>query len=651
MAEKPPLLLASATVEILAAADGSKAPRVSILAYSGGMMNVPGWGPIAIDLKAAKPEGKVAILADHDATLNGIVGHGTAIVVNNSVVVNGELTQATDAARKVIELAKGGFSFQASIGFHPTRSEYIRAGDSVSVNGQTLKAPDAGLTLIRAGQLKEVSIVALAADSRTSVAVAASRKGKSNMSTENETVDFTKPEHFPNEMRCAWDRDGLSDGERIEARMAAFKREHGETLPDFGATMVRAGYAGTLSWADAEREILRGECRALRLKQIRAEMPIMGVQAGRGNTAPSGDVLQAAFLHRLGKGELAAKTLGEQAAHRGRELRATHLCDIFKAGLAMEGQAIPLNRDEMIRAAFSTHTITTMLSTAGNKLLLESYTAFPSVARLIARKLTASDFKTHTGYRLAAAASKFEEVGPGGEIPHGSLAQQSYPYSVKTFARMFGLTRQDVINDDLGAFDEMPRLIGRGAAATVEEMFWELVLANTGSFFTGANYISGGTSVLAITGLGLAVAKMRQQTDSEGSPISVVPKYLVVPPELEATADQLFTSANVVLAVDAAAVATTQQPDGNPYKGKYQPLVVPHISNSSYTGYSTTQWYLFGDPADVPAFGIAYLNGQESPTIESSDSDFNTLGLQFRGFLDVGVCQVDGKGAVKSAGA
>ncbi|NLF07898.1 MAG: hypothetical protein GX594_07960 [Pirellulaceae bacterium] len=44
------------------------------------------------------------------------------------------------------------------------------------------------------------------------------------------------------------------------------------------------------------------------------------------------------------------------------------------------------------------------------------------------------------------------------------------------------------------------------------------------------------------------------------------------------------------------------------------------------------------------------MNGIENPTIEQADADFNTLGIQFRGYLDFGVCQIDKAGAVKSTG-
>ncbi len=198
-------------------------------------------------------------------------------------------------------------------------------------------------------------------------------------------------------------------------------------------------------------------------------------------------------------------------------------------------------------------------------------------------------------------------------------------------------------SDLLGKFDEVPRLLGRGAAVKLEQLFWMLVLANTGSFFHGDNN-NLIDDPLDLVGLGSAVEALRKLVDTRGDPISITPKYLACPPELEAVADQLFASTNVVYGGDVAV------PDSNSYKGKYQPQVSPYLSNSNYPGYSATGWYLFGDPGDVAAFGIAYLNGQETPTIEQADADFNTLGIQFRGYLDFGVCQIDAAGAVKSTG-
>jgi hypothetical protein len=39
---------------------------------------------------------------------------------------------------------------------------------------------------------------------------------------------------------------------------------------------------------------------------------------------------------------------------------------------------------------------------------------------------------------------------------------------------------------------------------------------------------------------------------------------------------------------------------------------------------------------------VSFLNGNETPTVEEADADFNTLGIQFRGYHDFGVDLGDG---------
>jgi len=172
------ILLAARGVEITAAAAGAQ-PGVRILAYSGGVMNVPGWGPLAIDLAGLTVEGQIRILADHDASIDGIVGHGRAEIANHQLVVTGAVAAAGATAQRVVQLAKDGFEFQASVGVEPSRVLTVKAGEKAQVNGRTLVASGQGFTLVQAGKLREVSIVAMGADERTAVAIAASRRAAS----------------------------------------------------------------------------------------------------------------------------------------------------------------------------------------------------------------------------------------------------------------------------------------------------------------------------------------------------------------------------------------------------------------------------------------------------------------------------------------
>ena len=74
------------------------------------------------------------------------------------------------------------------------------------------------------------------------------------------------------------------------------------------------------------------------------------------------------------------------------------------------------------------------------------------------------------------------------------------------------------------------------------------------------------------------------------------------------------------------------------------------LANAIYTGNSAKAWYLLADPSDLPVIEMAFLNGQEAPTVETSDADFNMLGIRMRGYHDFGVNLQDPRGGVKSKG-
>jgi hypothetical protein len=122
------------------------------------------------------------------------------------------------------------------------------------------------------------------------------------------------------------------------------------------------------------------------------------------------------------------------------------------------------------------------------------------------------------------------------------------------------------------------------------------------------------------------------------------PEILLVPPELEVVAKTLNQSTNFI-------GGTTKDLQTNIYANRYRPVIVPQLSDASFTGNSATAWYLFRSPSLYAPMVVSFLNGQQSPTVESADADFNTLGIQFRGYHDFGVDQAEYISGVKSKGA
>ena len=124
-----------------------------------------------LDLDGLTGVGKsLPLYRNHDS--NRIVGHGTAQRENNSLNVAGKLSANNADTQEITDLAGEEFPWQASVGVLPLRLEQVEAGSTIQVNGQSVSGP---ATIVRAGKLYEVSIVANGADDTTSTKIAATK--------------------------------------------------------------------------------------------------------------------------------------------------------------------------------------------------------------------------------------------------------------------------------------------------------------------------------------------------------------------------------------------------------------------------------------------------------------------------------------------
>lgn len=306
----------------------------------------------------------------------------------------------------------------------------------------------------------------------------------------------------------------------------------------------------------------------------------------------------------------------------------------------------------------SSFSVSGILSNVANKEILQGYGDEPTSWQEIAAVKSVKDFKTVTSYRMNDNM-EYESLAPDGTIRHGKISEESYNRSVDTYAKMFALTRQQIINDDLGAFNDLSSRLGRGAARKLNKLFWTTFLAaiSGGAFFTSgrANYITGSTTTLLndAVGLALAVKAFRQLKTptvegSTGTLLNNKPEILLVSENQEVAAEQLYTSTNFNTGGSSTKDLVA---NNNIYKGKYRPVVVPQLADSGYTGYSTTHWGLFTSPSVLPVTTVSFLNGQQSPTVDQTDADFNTLGIQMRGYHDFGVDMAEYLAGVWSKGA
>ena len=655
-------------MEIQAGEDGGvKLPTFQGTAYTGGTMRLEGFRyPVVVDLsstQAAAPA--IPSLFAHDN--ERIVGHGTAEISAQRIKISGVVSHDGPDAQRVVASSKNGFPWQMSIGASPGQIDFVESGKSIKVNGKNFNGP---VYVARQNVLGEISFVPRGADSNTSVNVAASainNKGfDMNFETWLEAKGFAVAdlnEGQKNTLKAAFD---------AEQEIEAAKAKNVDT-PEGSAAFAKDPVAEMRAAAAAESNriaAINKTCKdnpELQAKALsegwtpeKAELEVLRASYSK---APAAHVHSAqTFTPRVVEAA-ACQSLGLKSAEKqftDQELQAAHTAYRGRMGLqqliveaaAANGfsggpWAIRSNLREVLRAAFSTLSLPGILSNSANKFLLESFMTVEQVWRQIAAIRTGNDFKTMTRYRLTGSM-QYDKVGNGGKLTHGTTGEESYTNKIETYGKMYAITRQDIINDDLSALSSIPQKLGRGGALAINDAFWTAFLDNSSFFASGNNnYFEGSSTNLQSSSLKTAVQKFRKQVDADGKPLAVAPKFLLVPPEVEVDADELYTSTNLN---SGGSSTTAKIPNRNVFAGKYQPIVSAYLSNSSYTGYSALAWYLLADPMDIPVIEMAFLNGQETPIVEQADADFDTLGIQMRGYHDWGVAKQDYRGGVKSKG-
>jgi hypothetical protein len=601
----------------------------------------------------------VPILIDHNATVEATLGLTDTIINDGrSLTLAGPITGVSGLSQQVMAQSAAGHTWQASIGASVVESVEIAAGQTVAVNGQSFTGP---VIVARRSVLKETSVLPMGADSTTSVnlaAAAATLKGSLSMtfsewleskgiveaelsaellSTLQEAYDVLQPSSDAATAPAATASAVLN----LRATASAELNRQGKIsavcagYPHIAAAAISNGW----SPMEAENHVLRAKANSVtnRVSSFRTSVTDTGIDK---------NTLSASLMIRAGHENLAVKAYGAQRCEMARAARLTNLVDVAAAALTIAGRdRSEFHSDnEMIRAAFSTTSLPTILSDSVGKTLVSAYEETTSGWRTFCHIGDAQNFKTQTGVRPAAIAS-LEELGAGGHIKHGRLKEEdTYVWNVDTFAKMLQVTRQTIINDDLGFIAELAPMMGTAAGRSLADLIWSTILgAQTANFFSSGNgNLATTASALAVGTLGAGVAAMRSQRDSQGFDIGIEPVALVVPPALELTARALLNSNDLL---------GTSGVNGNPVKGIVPNLIVePRLSNSTrFSNTSDIQWYLFGAPM-ARAITVGFLRGAQNPTVETADADFNTLGIQMRVFHDYGVALGDEKAAYKAVG-
>jgi hypothetical protein len=624
-------------LEITAGEAKGKPTRFRLNAYTGKPMNVEGfYYPVIVDLEGVAFDQDVTpIIADHDVTKR--IGHTTTQTIDaKGIRAEGIVSASGEVAEAFVNDARNGIPFQCSIGAIVNERQIVPQGEEATVNGQVWKGP---LIVAKRSTIREISIVLLGADPRSSAAIVASKAGSnSHVFRKEPTMTATQT------------------ADPVQAERSRIKAIHDMLSPPEGrgwqgveqniqALMANA-IEGSVPLADIPRQ-LRDivELQDLRLSRPNPSPSGPFIHAARPTNSP--EVLEAVLLCKAGQSRVAEKSFAAPVLEAANTMRSLSFPEICRAALSIENRDVPHSREAMIKAAFSTNALTNALGGGMDKLLHVTFMEAGATWRSFAAMKPLSNFREHT---LISPQHRGQllEVDSTAELKHGWLSEDTSTIRLSTFAKLVGVSRRDVINDNLGIFDEVGQVLSVQAMRKLNDLVYETILANAGSHFhaDNGNLLTGGGSALSITSLSNAVTAMRKQKDVDNNDLDIRPKVLVVPPELETTARQILQSIEVMRTAD-------QSPTGNALKDIAVLEVEPRLSNTAkFTGAATTHWYLLSGPTNAPVY-VATLDGKLSPNVEAFglDSDINHLQYSWRVYADWGCSLGSPESAVRSVGA
>ncbi|SIT83526.1 prohead protease/major capsid protein fusion protein [Pontibaca methylaminivorans] len=306
-----------------------------------------------------------------------------------------------------------------------------------------------------------------------------------------------------------------------------------------------------------------------------------------------------------------------------------------RVGVSMTGAA---TETLITRALHTTSDFPLILGDAVGRELRRAYQAAPSGIRQLARQGTIRDFRPKRSI-MFDEAPELEKVLEGGEFQHGTMDESAELYSLETFGKIFGISRQALVNDDLGAFTTIPGRLGTAASAFEAMQLAAKIAANPlmsdgVAVFAAAGHdnqkaatsTGEGVTVLDAIKADLSAARlaMRKQTGLSGMLIDVTPRFVLVPPDLETTMEQALSE-----------VQATNTDETNPFSA-LSLVVEPRLTSDS-------QWYVVADPDLIDGLEYSYLEGAPGPQIETKVG-FEVDGVQMKVRLDFGCGWLDHRG-------
>lgn len=298
--------------------------------------------------------------------------------------------------------------------------------------------------------------------------------------------------------------------------------------------------------------------------------------------------------------------------------------------------------------------------------LLSRYEALTPQWQAFAKRTTVKDFKVKNFVDLSGGLMRLNVVPELTEYPADKLDSTKYPISAKKYGKRFAISWEQVINDDLGEYQDLPTLLAQAARNSEDVAAAEVIASAAGpnaAFFKSANGNAKDNKPLTRENLQAALQTISTRKDSDGNPFRVRGFVLVVPPALEATANAIL-SATEIRETDGNGNVTIRT---NDLQGRVKVAVNDWLPVVDTSAKANTTWYIVPDPTGPRvAVAVAFLRGHEQPdlrlqnatgvrvgggNIDPFDGSFEIDDIQYRVRHPHGGAGIDPLGTYASTGS
>lgn len=368
-----------------------------------------------------------------------------------------------------------------------------------------------------------------------------------------------------------------------------------------------------------------------------------GIRVGKDTEDKRREAISAALSLRSGK--VAEKDFKPEIIAAARQYRSMSLVELAKDSLSRGGVDFSMmDKMEIVGRAFtsSTSDFPVLLGGVVHQTLLTSYQATPDTWRKFCAIGSVNDFRPYKRLRRGSF-SRLDKVGENAEFKTKKITDAEVnSVQAETFGNVINVSRQMIVNDDLGAFVDLATDLGRAAARSVEIDVYAL-LAEDPMMDDGATLFDASRKNV-VTGSAPSAAsfdemrvKMGEQTDKDLNEIlDLRPSILLIGSRFGGDARTINDAQ-----YDPDTANKLQKP--NKARGIFNNIVdTARIQSTAY--------YAIADPSEAPVIEVSFLNGNQTPFIETQEG-FNVDGVKWKVRHDYGVGAVGFRGIVKNPGA